>query len=299
MPAWAATLIAALRSAFWAGAAWALAACAPAPAPAATEPALWRIADEDSEIWLYGSVHVLPPELAWQGPRFEAAFAAAEELVLEADVSGNFAALAAQHGTLPAGESLSDALDTQTRARLARVAQELRVDPATLERSRPWFAAVRLSVEHAAAQGHAADAGVEAVLTPQARAAGKRLAFLETPEQQIRTLAELSREDELRFLAVTLRQIDEDADSLAAIDAAWARGDVETLAALLDAQLREAGPGIHDAIIVARNRSWASEIAHRLDGSGRVFYVVGAAHLVGRDSVVAMLRARGIEVEGP
>ena len=299
MPARTATLLAALRSAFWAGAAWALAACAPAPAPAASEPALWRIADADSEIWLYGSVHVLPPELEWRGPRFEAAFAAAEEVVLEVDASENFDALMAQYGTLPAGEALSGLLDAPSRARLARIAQELRVDPATLARARPWLAAVWLSVAYAEAHGHTAAAGVDAVLEAQARASGKRLAFLETPEQQIRVLAELSLEDELRFLAVTLREIDEGADSLAAIDAAWVRGDVETLAALLDAQWREAGPGIHDALIVRRNRSWTAEIARRLDGSGRVFYAVGAAHLVGRDSVVAMLRARGIEVEGP
>ena len=36
--------------------------------PQAGEPALWRIADSDSEIWLFGTAHMLRPELRWRGP---------------------------------------------------------------------------------------------------------------------------------------------------------------------------------------------------------------------------------------
>jgi uncharacterized protein YbaP (TraB family) len=71
------------------------------------------------------------------------------------------------------------------------------------------------------------------------------------------------------------------------------------LGALLDAQWRQAGPAIHEAVIVDRNRAWADAIAERLDGSGRIFVAVGAAHLVGEENVVELLRERGIEVEGP
>jgi hypothetical protein len=68
---------------------------------------------------------------------------------------------------------------------------------------------------------------------------------------------------------------------------------------LLDAEWREGGPVLHEAVVLRRNRAWADEIARRLDGSGRIFIAVGAAHLVGQGSVVALLRARGIPVEGP
>ena len=64
----------------------ALGACARQPPPAG-EPALWRIADADSEIWLFGTSHMLPPEARWRGPVVDAAFAAAEEFVTETDMS--------------------------------------------------------------------------------------------------------------------------------------------------------------------------------------------------------------------
>ena len=69
--------------------------------------------------------------------------------------------------------------------------------------------------------------------------------------------------------------------------------------AALAPQWAEAGPAVHEAVILRRNRAWADEIATRLDGSGRVFIAVGAAHLVGDGNVVDLLRARGIAVEGP
>lgn len=278
------------------------AACAPAP-PLEGEPALWRISDEDSEIWLFGTVHVLPTDVRWRGPRVSAAFASAEELVTETDTSeaaaASFPALAARYGALPRGERLSDKLDEGDRARLARLGAALGLSRQAIEGSRPWLAALQLTVAAVAQRGHTAEAGVETWLAAEARRTGKRLSFLETPEAQIRVLADLPTEEELRLLSTTLRQLEEDAALPDEIDAAWARGDVAELARLLDEEWSEQGPVIHERLILERNRAWADAIAERLEGEGRIFVAVGAAHLVGEGSVVELLRARGVRVEGP
>ena len=291
-----------LFSTLLAASAWVLAACAPAATPEPS-PALWRIADEDSEIWLFGTVHVLPPALEWRSARVSAAFAAADEFVTETDTSAaataQFPALAAQYGLLPDGQALSRQLSADDQRRLAQVVRDLRLDPAQINGMRPWFAALQLSYAYATHHGHSSDAGVESVLAAEARARGKRLTFFETPEEQIRILADLSPEEEAHFLSVTLRQIVDEDQSLAETDTAWARGDLQALDRTLAPQWEEAGPAVHDAIILRRNRAWAAEIAERLDGSGRVFIAVGAAHLIGDGNVVDLLRARGIMVEGP
>jgi uncharacterized protein YbaP (TraB family) len=277
------------------------AACAPPAVP--PEPALWRISDADSEIWLFGTVHVLPANVRWRGPSVSAAFAAADELVTETDTSAEAAAafpeLAARYGALPAGEQLSDRLSAEDRDRLGRIVRTAGLAPEALERQRPWLAALQLSFAVAARKGHNAEAGVETVLAADARRTGKRLSFFETPEQQVRFLADLPPAEEARFLSVTLRQIEEDDALLEAIDRAGARGDVAALGRMLDQQWAESGPVIHERIIIARNRSWADAIAARLAGEGRIFIAVGAAHLVGEQNVVELLRARGISVDGP
>jgi len=134
---------------------------------------------------------------------------------------------------------------------------------------------------------------------PLAQARSMRISHLETPAQQVRILASLPPADEQRFLALTLSDVEAGAAALNAMDQAWARGDTEALAALLEPQWREAGPVMHDAVILTRNRAWADEIVRRLDGSGRTFIAVGAAHLVGEGNVIELLRARGLAVEGP
>lgn len=279
----------------------ALGSCTPAASP--REPAIWRIADADSEIWLYGTVHVLPLDLAWRGPRLEAAFARAEEFVTETDTGPaavrEITRLTQELGALPAGDSLSRHLNPTDAARLQRIARGLNLDANVLQRQRPWLTALQLSYAATLRAGHRPEAGVEAVLMPEAQARGLRLSYLETAAQQIEILASLSPADEARFLSQTLIDVEAGTEALTAMDAAWARGDVEELARFLEPQWRDVGPALHAALILDRNRVWADEIARRLDGSGRIFIAVGAAHLVGDDSVIDLLRARGIEIEGP
>ncbi len=221
--------------------------------------------------------------------------------MLETDASDaeTNAALTTRYGLLPAGERLSQRLPSPDAAQLIRVSRAVGVDPASLEPLRPWLAGLRLSFAFAVGRGQHSEAGVEAVLLPEARARGLRISYLETPEQQIRTLADLPEADQLRFLQASLRQIEEDADALDVIDRDWAAGDVAALERELRRQLSEAGPGPYAAIITRRNEAWADEVARRLSGSGRSLYAVGAAHLVGDAGVPALLRQRGISVEGP
>jgi len=292
----------ALLSAFLAAAVWTLAACAPA---ARSEPALWRIADSDSEIWLFGSVHMLPADLTWRGPRVDAALASAEEFVTETDMPGpnsaaDYTAYLQAHGFLPASQTLAAQLSPDEATQLARVIRTLNLDPAQFQQQRPWYAAIQLSFLDQSRSGQSADAGVENVLAAEARRQGKRFSSLETLDEQLGVLSGLSPETERHFLAITLNEIEQqDTANVADMDRAWARGDTATLDRLFAEQWRESGDALHEAIILNRNRAWADEIERRLHGSGRIFIAVGAAHLIGDGSVVDLLRARGIEVEGP
>lgn len=274
----------------------------PEASPAPT-PAIWRLQDADSEIWLFGTVHVLPPDLAWRSPAIDAALGRAELVVFEtptnAAAQAEVARVVAEAGMAPAGATLSQRLAPEDAARLARVTKALGVDAKALDGLRPWLAALQLSLRYVARQGHDPDSGVERVLEAEADKRGLPRRYLETPESQIRLLADLPRADEERFLVATLRQIEEDADTIDEMDEAWARGDVDRLGALLTEDIREAGPEVYAALLTRRNAAWTREIDTMMQGKGRIFIAVGAAHLVGADGVPAMLRAKGYTVEGP
>ena len=70
-----------------------------APPP---KPALWKLADADTTIYLFGTVHVLPKNFAWRSPRIEAAIQSADSLVLEIADSGDAAKTAATFTDLAA-----------------------------------------------------------------------------------------------------------------------------------------------------------------------------------------------------
>lgn len=272
-------------------------------APAAqAKPPLWVIRDADSTIVLFGSVHALPPGLDWQPAELRAAVAQADDLWFEIpsgpEAQRRSAELSARLGLLPAGQRLSSRLDPRTLSQLERVAARLSIPMARLEAFRPWMAEVLLSVTYVERQGATGAHGVEDQIAAQAPARTQRRA-LETPEQQLQLLAGGSEREQIAALKETLDEIEGDPKAFDELVAAWMAGDSAALVRDQIEPLRRATPALYRKLLRDRNAAWTTQILDRLKGSGRTVMVVGAGHLVGRDGVPAMLRARGVKVEGP
>src|SRR5262245_5826410 len=77
---------------------------------------------------------------------------------------------------------------------------------------------------------------------------------------------------------------------------AWSTGDVATLERLLLSGMQEY-PAVHQTIIVDRNRRWVTRIEKMIEQGESALITVGAAHLVGKDGVIELLRTRGYIVE--
>lgn len=265
---------------------------------------MWRLADADSEIWILGTVHVLKPDVKWRSARIDKAFRDADAIWFEAATDGpeiarELSALVAQVGVNPRGVTLSSKLTPEERVQFETVARSVGLDPAGMEGTRPWLAALQLSVAMLAGQGADPAAGVENVLEAEAARRRKKVSYFETAAQQMHFLSGLSPAAEKQFFVSTLRQIREDADNADLMDDLWASGRVEELGRLLDDMMDEAGPEVADAIIHRRNDAWAQQIDVMMKGKGRTFIAVGTAHLTGPRGVPALLRAKGYEVEGP
>src|SRR5262249_35446204 len=143
------------------------------------------------------------------------------------------------------------------------------------------------------------NSGVDNVFYREAVQQGKHVAYFETPEQQIRFLSDLPPADEMKLFVASIADIENDEGSTDEAQDAWVHGDVQRLARVVDTDLRSAGPVVYRTLITNRNAHWVEEIIRRLHGSGHTFIVVGAGHLAGDGSVIALLRARGIHVDGP
>jgi uncharacterized protein len=273
-----------------------------AAAPASAAPAVWVIRDADSTIVLFGSVHLLPKGLTWRPKALDDAIAGADdiwfEIPLDAYAASEGAAEAARLAMLPPGQTLSPMLDPASRKRMEKLAAQFKIPLADLDQLRPWMAEVRLSL--AALEHHKGliAEGVEEQVNAATPRSAIRRAF-ETPTQQIDILAGDDNDAQVASLKETLKELTQDPKAYDRMLSAWLKGDAKTLTREVIFPMKSATPRSYDSLVVNRNRAWVDSIAKRLGGSGRTVMVVGAGHLVGPDSVPAMLRARGIAVEGP
>lgn len=262
-------------------------------------PALWVVKDEDSTLYLFGTVHVLRPNTPWGSARVDAAFDASDTLILEIANPDDQAALLPliqQHGLSPQ-TPLSSLLTSDDLADLDRVARSVGGTAAQFDPMRPWLAALSLSVAPLVRAGYDPRSGVERILKHRADDAGKPVTGLESIARQVEILAGLPEAVQLAFLRSTLTDFDEATTQLDALVAAWAAGDVETIDRIGVSEMRAGSEEVYQAMLVRRNIDWADQIQTLLAGSGTTFIAVGSAHLAGDDSVQAILQARGVQVE--
>lgn len=265
-------------------------------------PAIWHLSDADSDIYLFGTFHLLPPSLNWETDELRANLASADALYLEADVQGPEAqarlqALVVQLGLNPQGVTLSSMLDAEAIALLANVAPSVGASPQMFEPMRPWLAQIILSVAQMQALGLDPEAGAETSLLAAVAGSGIEIGYFETTEQQIRAIADLPDEVQIRGFAEGLREMERTPAMLDEMVRAWASGDVETIDRIVNEDMREQTPEMYEALIVRRNRNWIPQILTLLDGEGTVFIAVGAAHMTGENGVVELLRESGITVD--
>jgi len=141
---------------------------------ARAEPPLWVVHGPHGEITLFGSVHILPPNLNWEPPRLKRAVAGAREIWFEIPLDNASIAAASQaaetEGLQPPGQSLSAELNAADQARLVKLAQAYAIPMEELDRLKPWLAEIRLSVASYRDLGASRDLGVEHQILQDARA---------------------------------------------------------------------------------------------------------------------------------
>jgi len=267
---------------------------APAVMPDDADPALWVIRDEDTTIYLFGTVHILKPGMTWFDEAVKTSFDASDELVVEmikpdpAEMMRIVNDLAIDR----TGIALRDKLTPDDRAHYEATLTQLDLPVAAFDALDPWFASVNISLIPLMRAGYATDQGVEDALLSHARARKIEITGLETPEQQLGFFDNLPEDVQIRFLNFTIDTIDEAAEGMEQMVIEWANANVLELGELMNAGLED--QIIYDTLLVNRNLQWAEWVEQRMAEPGTVFMAVGAGHLAGESSVQAVLAKNGL-----
>lgn len=265
---------------------------------AAAEPAMWTVKGRENTVYLFGSVHALPPGGFSVEDSLGEAWKDAERVCLEIDLGATDDAklleLTLARAIDPEGRDLFTLLgDDAARARSAAESIGISLEPlATFE---PWF--VALTVSMAALQQHGYDAanGVDKIVDAAARRDSKPICAFETADEQLALFDGLPAERQNEFLFQSIEEAATIEAEMRELLSAWNDGDEARLSELFERDFADYGD-LLDPLLNQRNARWVAAITRLLDGQDDVMVVVGAGHLFGNGGLPALLEARGFEV---
>ncbi|MEO0881308.1 MAG: TraB/GumN family protein [Pseudomonadota bacterium] len=264
-----------------------------------SRPALWRVSDDDTTVFLFGTVHILRPNTDWLRDDVLEAVRDADAIYFEADVESTSAQTilvqaVTDLGLYTDGSTLSDRLDEEEQQEVAEALEILGIPPSGLDNMRPWLASIQMSDVHLTRRGFNRDDGVERVLTQEAKRAGVPTRFLETGAHQVELLASISEGSQIDMLVETARQIEDEPDTLDTMIEVWLEGDTDALGQLVEEDETFVSEEATAIMLTGRNEEWARQIDTLLDNeAGQFVIAVGAAHLVGEDSLQDQLQDFG------
>ena len=274
-----------------------------AASAALADPAIWRVAGPHASVFIVGSTIDAPADGRWKTPALHDAAASAREVWFTTPfgLPGPFvlvrmAATLATRGSFPNGQTLSSLLAPDDRARLARLASRYHLDMGKLDRMQPWHAHVTLGLAVRKANGDSSGSPVERYILSVAQGAPRKA--MDTYDEDLKLLVATPQDEEVISLEDAMRHYD-DPTFDRRYGEAWAAGDLGWIEREREQWLQKNTPVTYRTMQIQPRERWADQVARLANGSKTVILVLDAANTVGQNGLPAMLRRKGLRVDGP
>lgn len=258
---------------------------------------LWQITRDGRSSYLYGTLHIARWEWMFPGPKVTAALATSDRVALELDMLDP----EIQRGL--AGAMVADPADRLPEALAARLHAQIAaacLDPSLMQALMPEIQLAMLSTLAARREGLDPTFAIDSALALLARALGKVVVSLETPEDQVALLT-VDPADRSELFDSGLRQLERDqaGPMLVHVAQVWDAGRLDELGRYeqwCGCAETAADRAVLRRLLDERNGPLARRIEADHAAGRSVFAAVGALHMVGEAGLPALLAARGFEV---
>jgi uncharacterized protein YbaP (TraB family) len=260
----------------------------------------WKVSGKGGIVYLVGSVHVLSADFYPLNAALESAYKDTDLLVEEVDMaemldpSSQMKMLS--RGMLPSATPLDKVVSSGTYALLTKRITDLGLPIEPFNLLKPWVVALMLQAVEWQKAGLDPENGLDKHFYDRAKTDSKGVQGLETTDFQISRFDDMPMDQQDRLLAESLKDIDAEKANMTKLMTAWKAGDVPGVERIVLAELKNE-PQLYQRLLVDRNKTWMPKVEALFARRGRALVVVGAAHLVGSDGIVAMLKAKGYTVE--
>ena len=268
-----------------------------APAPARSMLFRVRAPNGGATIYLLGSVHLLSPDAAQLPATVDSAFAKSKVVAFETSL--DTVQMRAQEllgrAQYKGGATLSSSISAATAAHTDSLLRSYGLSIAQVNAFKPWFVSMLMSQLVMQKANFKADLGVDMQLNARAKSASKSVIGLEPVDFQLGLFDTISPEDQEKML-MQGQGPDSTMHQLMTIKDAWVAGNTVKLDSLLNSQMGRSA-SLFAKLVTDRNKSWIPKLEELARGKDDALVVVGAAHLVGKEGVLALLKAKGYTVE--
>ncbi|QUM84774.1 TraB/GumN family protein [Moritella sp. 28] len=260
---------------------------------------VWKVSHGEHSLYLGGTVHVLSLDDYPFPAEFDRAYALAETLVFETDMtkleSPEFQNSMLSQLRYPDGQDLTQNLTPETYKMLAAYCESRGIGMQVINNFKPSMISLMLTMAELQ-RLNLTGLGVDKYYNSKAVIDAKELGKLETVEQQLAFIVGMGKGKEDEFIRYSLEDIKTLPTFMHEMKTAWRHGNRQALIDLAITPLLTDFPDIYQSLLVQRNNNWLPQIEAMFDSKGTEFVLVGALHLVGKDGLLQRLEAAGYKV---
>lgn len=261
---------------------------------------IWQVSNGKNTVYLGGTFHMLKPSDYPLPVEFEQVYKKVNWLVFETDIakldSPEFQQKFLQAMSLPSGKILADKLSAKAYSGLIRYAAKNNMDTGQLQQYKPQMIGLIISLKELKKFGLTAQ-GVDDYMADKAKQDGKIITKLESIDEQIHYIANMSKGNESALILQTLDDVEDLPKDLTLLSQAWRFGDKSSLENVGIKPMMADYPLVYRSLLVERNNNWLPKIERLMNHPESKFILVGALHLVGEDGLLEQLKRKGYHVK--
>ncbi len=262
---------------------------------------MWKAVSGDQAVYLLGSIHMGSKKMYPLPKVIEDAFSRSKTLVVEVDISkvdpSSAMTFVTEKGLYAGEDNLWKHLSPDTTKKVKNFCIKYGQEPTMIGMFKPWLASVELEVIPLQKSGMDLNLGIDKYFLDRASKAksNKKVEQLETADFQLKLLASLPDKLADEYLNYALGQSSKSKDEDSKLEKLWVSGDAEALDKAMANPPKNLEP-LMRSLREDRNPHMADIAEKHLKAKSPCFFVVGAAHLVGKEGVIALLQKRGYTV---
>ncbi|MFD0717430.1 TraB/GumN family protein [Paenibacillus sp. GCM10027626] len=264
---------------------------------------LWKAENDGNTIYMLGSIHVANGAMYPLRSEIEKAYAGADYLVVEADVSKanteEMQQSVLQKSMYNDGSSLQDHISADTYKQVERLVKELGLPAGSFDTIKPWNISLMLDVLKMQSSDYDGELGIDQYFLGRANKNKQPILELEGVEFQLDMFDRFSGQLQEEMLATSIANFykEETKYGIEDLSKMWVSGDEKQLLAFTESTADN--EELNKAMLIDRNIGMVDKLKGYLQGKEpkTYFVVVGAAHFLGENGIVSLLEKEGFKVK--